>query len=150
MMVLSEGGCGRKENSGLQPRTGGRHPAAHAQSPRTTILGSRASLLTSLAHSPSHYQGHDTYFRWCPVLEGPPGGWAINTTEMPVTAVDPTPDFQGLDIDYRPGLHRPTHALCAVLRPTTPTTPLSPITTLSLLPQIYRYTTQPSEPSESP
>lgn len=44
------------KNSGLQFSTGGRHSIAHAQSPRTTILGSRASLLTSLTLSPSHYR----------------------------------------------------------------------------------------------
>jgi hypothetical protein len=40
------------KNSCLQLATGGKHPTAHAQSPRTTILGSRASLLTSLALVP--------------------------------------------------------------------------------------------------
>lgn len=41
-----------KKNSCLQLATGGRHPIAHAQNPRTTIPGSRASLLTSLALVP--------------------------------------------------------------------------------------------------
>jgi hypothetical protein len=45
--------------------------------------------------------------------EESPGGWAINTTEMPVTAADPTSVFKGLDTDSRPVLHRPTLAFGA-------------------------------------
>jgi hypothetical protein len=49
---LSKKKLKREKNNWLQPASRGRHPIAHAQSSRTTVLGSRVSLFTGLKFSP--------------------------------------------------------------------------------------------------